>query len=94
VVRDVPLTVGTSLAALRCGGKPYGLGIWNSPFSKGILGRARKDLQAIKNDTDRLKILNPGKFFSLTTGTGLPIWAWSYKVGLRMIGSLGEGGVR
>jgi len=94
VVRDVPLTVRVSLAALRCGGRPYGLGIWNSPFSKSVLGGDRKMLQAIKNDTDRLSILNPGKFFSLTTGGGLPVWGWSYRIGLRMIGALGQGGVR
>ena len=94
VVRDVPLTVRNALAALRCGGRPYGLGIWNSPFSGSILGGERRNLHAIKKDTDRLSILNPGKFFSLTTAGGLPVWGWSYRIGLRMLGAFGEGGVR
>jgi FAD/FMN-containing dehydrogenase len=94
VLRHVHLTVKTSLAAIRFGGLPYGVGIWNSPFSKSILGKKRAGLAAIKSDTDRLKILNPGKFFSLTTSSGLPVWGWTYKVGLRMIGVLGEGGAK
>ncbi len=94
VVRDVPLTVRTSLAAIRHGGRPYGIGIWNSPFSKNILGKERKNLEVIKKDTDRLKILNPGKFFSLTTGSGLPVWGWTYRIGLHMIGVFDEGGVK
>jgi glycolate oxidase len=94
VIRDVPLTVRISLAALRCGGRPYGLGIWNSPFSKRVLGGEWKGLRAIKNDTDRLKILNPGKYFSLITAGGLPVWGLPYRIGLRMIGAFGEGGVR
>jgi FAD/FMN-containing dehydrogenase len=94
VVRDVPLTVRTSLAAIGVGGRPYGLGIWNSPFSKSVLGQERKHLEMIKNDTDRLRILNPGKFFSLTTGSGLPVWGWTYRIGLSMAGVFGEGGVK
>ncbi len=94
VVRDVPLTVRTSLAAIRYGGRPYGMGIWNSPFSKNMLGKERKHLEAIKNDTDRLRILNPGKFFSLTTGSGLPVWGLTYRIGLRLIESSHEGGVK
>jgi FAD/FMN-containing dehydrogenase len=89
VIRDVPLTVETSLAAIRHGGRPHGLGIWNSPLAKHVLGKERKSLKAIKDETDRLNILNPGKFFSLTTGGGLPVWGLTYRIGLRMIGVFG-----
>jgi glycolate oxidase len=86
VVRDVPATVRTSLAAIGFGGRPYGLGIWNCPFAKKALGGRLKALRVIKNETDRLKILNPGKFFSLTTRSGLPVGEWAYRFGLRIFG--------
>jgi hypothetical protein len=85
VMRDVPATVRLSQASVRCGGRPYGIGIWNGPFANSILGKRRKSLQVIKSETDRLRTLNPGKFFSMTTSSGLPVWNWTYKIGLGMI---------
>jgi hypothetical protein len=85
VVRDVPVTVRISQAALGCGGRPYGIGIWNTPISGRVLGKARRVLKAIKHETDRPMILNPGKFFTLTAANGLPVWGWAFKLGLGLI---------
>jgi hypothetical protein len=85
VIRDVPATIGISQAAMDAGGRPYGFGLWNTPFAAKVLGNARKNLKAIKQETDRLNTLNPGKFFSLTMGSGLPVWSWVYGLGLRAI---------
>jgi FAD/FMN-containing dehydrogenase len=85
VVRDVPATFRISQVALQLGGRPYGIGIWNTPLAGRALGRARKSLKVIKQETDRPMILNPGKFFKLTTSNGLPVWGWPYKLGLDLI---------
>jgi hypothetical protein len=77
--------VRISQAALGCGGRPYGTGIWNTPISGRVLGKARRVLKAIKHETDRPMILNPGKFFTLTAANGLPVWGWAFKLGLGLI---------
>lgn len=54
----------TRLAVERFHGKPYELGIWNTPFLKDLM--ARETLQKLiryKRKVDPLGILNPGKFF-------------------------------
>jgi FAD/FMN-containing dehydrogenase/heterodisulfide reductase subunit C len=52
--------------AVRCGGHPYGIGIWNTPF---IASRYKKDrldhLKRKKQETDPSEILNPNKFFKI-----------------------------
>jgi FAD/FMN-containing dehydrogenase len=86
VVRDVPMTVRVSERAVRSGGVPYGIGIWNTPFAGKAMGPARKELRVIKDETDRIKILNPGKFFEFTTSSGLPVWRPAYQAGMRLLG--------
>jgi hypothetical protein len=85
VVRHVPATLRTSELALRFGGRPYGIGIWNTPLAGRVMGKGYCALKTIKRETDRLGILNPGKFFGLTTGSGLPVWGGAYRLGMRMI---------
>jgi FAD/FMN-containing dehydrogenase/ferredoxin len=51
-------------AAVDQGGRPYGIGIWNTPFVQSRYGRTRlKELEAKKQALDPDGILNPGKFF-------------------------------
>lgn len=71
-------------AGAGMGGVPYGAGLWNSPYIDVILGDRRKELRRIKGEVDRLRIMNPGKFFSMTTRSGLrvPGWAMSAYFGI------------
>lgn len=52
-------------------GKPYGLGIWNTPFLRDIYSKeeVRKLLQ-FKKKIDPAGILNPGKFFRVSGRLG------------------------
>lgn len=58
----VPLLV--RLAIQRHRGKPYGVGIWNTPFLRDLYPPAeRKRLAAWKKRADPAAVLNGGKFF-------------------------------
>ena len=47
-------------------GKPYGLGIWNTPFLRNLYPKEElKELVRYKKKVDPGGILNPGKFFHL-----------------------------
>ncbi len=83
--RDVATTGRVAALGVRHGGVPYGIGLWNSAYSKLILGRGYKRLKEIKDEIDRLGILNPGKFFSLKTGLGFPVPGWLYRAGVGLI---------
>lgn len=61
-------------AGIRMGGRPYGIGIWNSPFLKHKLGRELDSYAAFKKRYDPLAIFNPGKFFSMTFRGGITSW--------------------
>lgn len=53
---------------LRLGGRPYGLGIWNTPFIGRRFDRARRRaLARSKAAVDPWRMLNPGKFFAIRT---------------------------
>jgi glutamate synthase domain-containing protein 2/FAD/FMN-containing dehydrogenase/ferredoxin/glutamate synthase domain-containing protein 3 len=65
----VPMMV--RLAVQFYGGKPYGLGIWNTPFLRHLYPKdERKKLQQYKKRVDPQGILNPGKFFSVSGKLG------------------------
>ena len=70
--------------AVAMGAVPYGAGIWNSPYINVILGKRKKELARIKGEVDRLHILNPGKFFSITTSSGIPVPGWTLKAIMRL----------
>ncbi len=65
----IPMMVRLAVQFYR--GKPYGLGIWNTPFLHDLYSKEeRKDLIQYKRKVDPLKILNPGKFFHVSGRLG------------------------
>jgi FAD/FMN-containing dehydrogenase/ferredoxin len=48
--------------AVRLGGRPYGVGVWNATFKRG---ERRRALRARKAEHDPESILNPRKFFGV-----------------------------
>jgi glycolate oxidase len=73
-------------AGAGMGGVPYGAGLWNSPYIDVILGGRKKELRRVKREVDRLRIMNPGKFFSMTTRSGLPVPGWALRAYLGVAG--------
>jgi glutamate synthase domain-containing protein 2/FAD/FMN-containing dehydrogenase/ferredoxin len=65
----VPMMV--RLAVQFYNGKPYGLGIWNTPFLRDLYSKEElKELIRYKKKVDPAGILNPGKFFGLSGRLG------------------------
>lgn len=56
---------------IEMGGKPYGIGIWNTPFLKHKYGKGSAELRQFKNSKDPHHRFNPGKFFDLKFRTSL-----------------------
>lgn len=53
---------------VACGGVPYGIGIWNTPFIRAQLDQGTLEIyQAYKKEVDPQQILNPNKFFAVRT---------------------------
>lgn len=52
--------------AVKFGGAPYGIGIWNTPFIRSKYSRSQiKRLREKKREIDPEEILNPNKFFRI-----------------------------
>ncbi|MFB3884196.1 MAG: glutamate synthase-related protein [Thermodesulfobacteriota bacterium] len=65
----VPMLV--RLAVQFYHGKPYGLGIWNTPFLQDLYPEEElKELRRYKKEVDPKGILNPGKFFAVSGRLG------------------------
>ena len=65
----VPMMV--RLAIQFYNGKPYGLGIWNTPFLRDLFSEEEvKELVRYKKKVDPHGILNPGKFFTVSGRLG------------------------
>ena len=65
----VPMMV--RLAVQFYHGKPYGLGIWNTPFLHHLYPKKElKELARYKKQVDPAGILNPGKFFHVSGRLG------------------------
>ena len=59
------LTYSLARTALSCGGKPYGIGVWNLPMlEKNFSAEVIKDFRRFKKETDSANLLNPSKSFS------------------------------
>ncbi len=52
---------------IALGGRPYAIGIWNTPFVRDKFGAQFDKLQAYKKKLDPDGLFNPGKFFTLPT---------------------------
>lgn len=51
---------------VHAGGRPYGFGIWNSPFLSRLFSRQeREEMVRFKQECDPRCLLNPQKFFSV-----------------------------
>ena len=85
--RDVFLTGRVAALALKAGGLPYGIGLWNSPHSRRILGRDFRDLRTVKREIDRLGLVNPGKVFTFTAKSGFPVPRWAYRFAVSLAGA-------
>ena len=85
-----PLAAALTAAAVRHGGKPYGVGIWNTPFARRTFGDDRlRRVEAAKRELDPDGLLNPGKFFRVGTDVALLPTLMSpgvYPASLRMAG--------
>ena len=65
----VPMMV--RLAVQFYHGKPYGLGIWMTPFLRDLYPKEElKQLRRYKKEVDPAGILNPGKFFAVSGRLG------------------------
>lgn len=66
---------------IALGGRPYVIGVWNTPFVRDKLGAKFDELRAYKKRVDPNGLFNPGKFFALPSHwssmmlKGLPLGA-------------------
>ncbi len=73
--------------AVRAGGRPYGVGIWNTPFlAASYTADERRRLVSRKRELDPLQLLNPHKFFGIRTRffnlPGLLFRPWVFRAAL------------
>jgi ferredoxin len=65
---NMPLVSMLTKFAVSLGAEPYGLGLWNAAFINYLYSREKlKELKAYKSKVDPNNILNPGKFFGITS---------------------------
>jgi FAD/FMN-containing dehydrogenase/NAD-dependent dihydropyrimidine dehydrogenase PreA subunit len=65
---DLPLATLLTHAAVKLGGAPYGLGLWNAAFINYLHSPDKQqDLKAYKAEMDPNNILNPGKYFRVNS---------------------------
>jgi glycolate oxidase len=78
----LPMIADVSKLALALGGKPYGVGIWNSFYLKKVYGdREVKEMGERKKRLDPDNIMNPGKFYHVQTRFGIPLTSSMFKLG-------------
>ncbi|HTZ20431.1 MAG TPA: FAD-binding protein [Opitutaceae bacterium] len=65
---DLPLATLLTHAAVKRGGEPYGLGLWNAAFINYLYSpEKQRDLKAYKAEVDPNNILNPGKYLRVNS---------------------------
>jgi len=63
-VLDLSLVKKIQDTGHRCGGSPYGVGLWNTPYLSRIYPKARlEELRSRKKKLDPGNIMNPGKLY-------------------------------
>jgi len=67
-----PLAAALTSLSVRAGGRPYGVGLWNTPLARAAFGAERLEaLRIRKTQLDPGRRLNPGKLFAFGTHGGL-----------------------
>jgi len=67
----------------RCGGRPYGVGLFNAAYLSRLFSRDRLDeLKRRKARLDPLGIMNPGKLYQAS----FPFWPITLELGSRVLG--------
>jgi NAD-dependent dihydropyrimidine dehydrogenase PreA subunit len=65
------LSYALTRLGIQLGGRPYGTGLWNTPFVRSKYNGTFRDLENYKNSKDPANTFNPGKFFNLNFRTGV-----------------------
>lgn len=74
-ILDLSLTRQLFGTAFRRGGRPYGVGVWSSPYRQHAFSRAELgELTAAKQKLDPKNIMNPGKLYSSPLLLSRPIF--------------------
>ena len=70
------LTVQLQRLGARLGGRPYGVGLWNTPYLRWIFSRQHlQELRARKRALDPAGLLNPDKLYHAR----FPLWPILFK---------------
>lgn len=70
--------------AARCGGRPYGIGLWNSAYLPRLFKRPQLDeLKKRKARLDPLGLMNPGKLYRAS----FPLWPITFSMGAAVLGA-------
>jgi glycolate dehydrogenase FAD-linked subunit len=64
------LSYSLTRLGIQLGGRPYGTGLWNSPFVRSRFNGTLQELQNYKHTNDPGNSFNRGKFFNLNFRTG------------------------
>ena len=68
----------------RCGGRPYGVGLFNAAYLSRLFSRDRLDeLKRRKARLDPLGIMNPGKLYQAS----FPFWPITFALGSPVLGT-------
>jgi FAD/FMN-containing dehydrogenase len=87
LVRYLPALVFTKWLqdlGARCGGRPYGVGLFNAAYLSRLFSRARLDeLRRRKARLDPAGIMNPGKLYQAS----FPFWPATFTLGAPVMGA-------
>lgn len=71
--------------AARCGGRPYGVGLWNTAYLPRLFSRTQlTELKRRKALLDPFGIMNPGKLYQAP----FPLWPITFVPGATVLGAL------
>ncbi len=87
----LPLTKKVIEIGLRRGGRPYGVGLWNSFYLKKALGSDMvEELRRRKRLLDPNNLMNRGKFFGAKTRFGIDLHPSMYNISMSLLRLLGR----